>query len=48
VDGIKSIIAPERLAEGVVWHRSSGEPADVLGGRTTFKAISNRYLLKEA
>lgn len=47
VDGIKSLISPGRLAEGVVWH--NGEPDKVdpnILGRPCFKAISNRYLLK--
>ena len=46
VDGIGSLLSPGRKAEGVVWHLASGLPVDVLGGRSTFKTISNRYLLK--
>jgi RNA ligase (TIGR02306 family) len=38
VDGIKSLIAPERNAEGIVWH-------DLATG-STIKAISNKYLVK--
>lgn len=46
VDGVMSLIAPGRLAEGVVWHRMSGAGLAELAGRPTFKAISNRYLVK--
>lgn len=46
VDGLKSRINPQRLAEGVVWHHSAGYPLPELGYRSTWKAISNRYLLK--
>jgi len=42
VDGIRSLISPDRLAEGVVWERSEAP-----GRRSSFKAISNKYLLKE-
>lgn len=45
-DGLKSVITPGRLAEGIVWHRTSGETFAVLDGRECFKAISNNYLLK--
>lgn len=43
-DGMKSVISPERRAEGVVWH--CGSPQDFLGGRDGFKAISNDYLAR--
>lgn len=46
VNGIKSLISKGRLAEGVVWHRESGQPIDILRGRSNFKTISNKYLLK--
>lgn len=50
VDGIKSLVSPDRLAEGVVWHRARPDLTqpheDVLNGRHNFKAISNKYLLK--
>lgn len=50
VDGIKSLVSPDRLAEGVVWHRARPDLTqsheDVLRGRHNFKAISNKYLLK--
>lgn len=44
-DGIKSIVSPDRLAEGIVWHTVDGSvPVEI--GRTGFKAISNKYLVK--
>lgn len=46
VDGMESAFAPGRRSEGVVWHLSDGRQLGVLGWRSTFKAISNRYLLK--
>lgn len=42
VNGIRSLISPDRLAEGVVWKR-----VPMPGRRDSFKAISNKYLLKE-
>lgn len=48
VDRVQSQFFRDRglLAEGVVWHQADGRCLDVLGGRSTFKAISNRYLVK--
>jgi len=46
VDGLTSLIAPGRRAEGVVWHQVSGSMVPELDGRSTFKAISNKYLVK--
>jgi RNA ligase (TIGR02306 family) len=46
VDGIASKVNPTRGAEGVVWARESGEPMTELDGRSSFKVISNKYLLK--
>ena len=46
VDGIKSRINPQRLAEGVVWHTVDGTTFQCLGMRDGFKAISNKFLLK--
>jgi RNA ligase (TIGR02306 family) len=43
-NGIRSLISPDRLAEGIVW---AGMNHDFLSGRNNFKAISNKYLLKE-
>lgn len=45
VEGLESRLAPGRLAEGVVWHTVEGRVVPSLG-RSTFKAINNRYLLK--
>ena len=47
VDGIKSLLTPGRLTEGVVWHTVRGNTVDALGGRSTFKVISNKYLSKQ-
>lgn len=47
VDGLKSKISPQRLTEGLVWHSVDGVCFPELGNRPTFKAISNKYLLKE-
>jgi RNA ligase (TIGR02306 family) len=44
-DGLKSVIAPQRLAEGIVWQGPKG--FDFLGNRPGFKAISNKYLAKQ-
>lgn len=46
VDGLKSSISPERLAEGVVFHSANGEELPELDYRGCFKVISNKYLLK--
>lgn len=46
VDGLKSAIGRDRLAEGVVWHHRQGKVFSELDGRECFKAISNKYLLK--
>lgn len=47
VDGLKSVIAPSRLAEGVVWRHRQGRTFHAFGGRPVFKVISNKYLLKQ-
>lgn len=46
VDGIKSLVSPERLAEGVVWHLHDNGTLRGPLGRPNFKAISNKYILK--
>lgn len=46
VDGIRSMVSPGRLAEGVVWHTADGSRPQALDGRSCFKVISNRWLLK--
>ena len=45
-DGIKSLEVPSRLAEGIVWHSTTGKTFPFLGDRENFKVISNKYLLK--
>ena len=45
VDGMKSTVNPNVLAEGVVFHEKNGEIIPELG-RSTFKVISNKFLLK--
>jgi RNA ligase (TIGR02306 family) len=46
-DGRKSLINPQALAEGIVWHHSTGEVAyPELDYRTVWKAVSPGYLLK--
>ena len=46
VDGMKSTINPKVLAEGVVWWNVKGEVFLKLGSRANFKAINNKFLLK--
>lgn len=36
-----------RQIEGIVWHTVNGESLDILGGRNVWKAINNKYLLKD-
>lgn len=48
LSGIKSLIAPGRLAEGVVFHTADGSVLEPLGFRPNFKVISNKYLLKNS
>lgn len=45
VEGMKSVIRSGRKAEGVVWHEATGKTFDVLGGRSCWKAINNKYLV---
>lgn len=46
VDGLMSMINPSRMAEGIVWHEMTAQPVRELEYRSTFKAVSNAYLLK--
>lgn len=46
VDGIKSRVSPGRLAEGVVFHHAHGTALNELDNRSTWKVISNRFLVK--
>lgn len=45
-DGIESLITPGRPAEGIVWHHADGLTMPELDYRSTFKVVSNRYLVK--
>ena len=45
VNGIKSLVTPGRLTEGVVWWDIDGREFSFLG-RPGFKAISNKYIEK--
>ena len=48
VDGLKSVVAPGRPAEGVVWRSLFTDDVTVDGQqmRASFKVISNKYLMK--
>ena len=46
VDGMKSLINPKVNAEGIVWWNKEGHTYDVLDDRANFKAINNKFLLK--
>jgi len=45
-DGLKSLINPERLAEGIVWHHLGDAAFPELDYRLVFKAVSPAYLIK--
>jgi RNA ligase (TIGR02306 family) len=47
VDGLASVVNPQRRSEGVVWARPSGRGLQELEWRSTFKVISNAYLVKQ-
>lgn len=46
VESLKSLSAPGRLAEGVVWTQRDGQAVPGLGDRAVFKSLSAKYLLK--
>jgi RNA ligase (TIGR02306 family) len=46
VNGMRSAITPERLAEGVVFHTADGAMLPELDDRGCFKVVSNAFLLK--
>ena len=46
-DGLRGCAVKDRLDEGIVWHTVGGEGLDCLEGRDCFKAINNKYLLKQ-
>ena len=45
-DGLKSLVTPDRLSEGIVWTHRNGKGIYGLGGRAVFKSVNNKYLLK--
>ena len=45
-DGLKSTLNPQVNAEGIVWWNEEGKTFTETGGRANFKAINNKYLLK--
>ena len=47
VNGMKSVTNPKVLAEGVVWWNAHGETFPECDGRANFKAINNKFLLKQ-
>lgn len=46
VNGLKSLINPQVLTEGVVWWNINGKSFEELGDRPNFKAINSAFLLK--
>lgn len=46
VYGMKSVINPKVLAEGVVWWNRNGTAFSQCGNRPNFKVINNKFLLK--
>ena len=47
VDGLKSLVNPDVQAEGVVWWNRNDVIYPELGDRSNFKAINNKFLLKQ-
>lgn len=45
-DGMKSLINPNAMAEGVVWWNRNGETFEEIGDRPNFKSINNKWLLR--
>jgi len=45
-DGLKSLVNPDRLAEGIVWHHIGDADFPDLDYRLVFKAVSPAYLIK--
>jgi len=45
-DGMKSLVTPAVLAEGIVWHHPGERLFPELDYRPVFKAVANSYLLK--
>ena len=46
-DGLKSVINPQVNTEGIVWWNKKGETFSEVGNRSNFKAINNKFLLKQ-
>ena len=46
VNGLRSLVNPNAIAEGVVWWNKNGGSFDELGGRPNFKSINAEFLLK--
>ena len=45
-NGLRSVVSPAQLAEGIVWHSADGRVFPELDGRASFKVVSNAWLLK--
>ena len=45
-EGLKSLISPERQAEGIVWNRVGKPLSNPTDGKTHWKAINNKFLIK--
>lgn len=48
VEGMKSVLNPAVMAEGIVWHNTAGARIPELDGRTGMKAINNKWLVKHS
>lgn len=48
VEGMKSVLNPAVMAEGIVWHNTAGARIPELQGRTGMKAINNKWLVKHS
>jgi RNA ligase (TIGR02306 family) len=48
VEGMKSVLNPAVMAEGIVWHNTVGARIPELQGRTGMKAINNKWLVKHS
>ena len=49
VDKLRSLVSPDRLAEGVVWRAADNPTVTLMDGsivRASFKVVNNSYLLK--
>lgn len=45
-DGLRSVINPLVLAEGIVWWEKNGQQYQATGNRPNFKVINNSWLVK--